>query len=277
MENRTRPPRLTSLLLVEERLTEAEYFARRMFSRLPPMAIGYELNAFLSAARSVTFLFQKEFSACEACIEWWKLNRSNLGDDPAARFFLELRNYSQKEGRISIVGASDSAGNTRHMFAGTVESVPIALLNREVADCCLEHLSKLAHLMLRFSDDFFFHACPARALTPEGIVALKIDLDAVEAVLGFPPQVSTNRPETFSTEDRLRLYRRFIDPVDFEEIRRIADYNVVPQLQPESGFGISLGLSIVEHIENSRRDGTPHDVAVRTALGAEVLKMMRNK
>lgn len=71
---RTRPFRLTSLLLVEERLTEAEYFTRRVFGPLEPMAIGYELNAFLSATRSVTLLFQKEFLTSEDCIKWRKLD-----------------------------------------------------------------------------------------------------------------------------------------------------------------------------------------------------------
>jgi hypothetical protein len=52
--------RLSSLLLVEERLLEAEYFSRRL-RRLSGEPFGYELNAFLSAARSVTFLMQKEW------------------------------------------------------------------------------------------------------------------------------------------------------------------------------------------------------------------------
>ena len=49
--------RLTSLLLVEERLLEANYFASRLGRRmLNTEHFKYELNAFLSASRSVAYL-----------------------------------------------------------------------------------------------------------------------------------------------------------------------------------------------------------------------------
>jgi hypothetical protein len=94
------PARLTSLLRVEERLMEAEYFAQRMRDLPDSTVLGYELNAFLSAARSVTFLLQKEFAAVDGFETWWSVDRATLGGDPAARFFLELRNFSQKQGRV---------------------------------------------------------------------------------------------------------------------------------------------------------------------------------
>lgn len=141
--------RLTSLLRVEERLMEAEYFARRMFDSPNSTILGYELNAFLSAARSVTFLLQKELTAVDGFSAWWTADRAKLGADAAARFFLELRNFSQKEGPVSLVGMSDQSRKWRFTFAGTAEPVPANLLNRDVADCCLEHLAKLAQAILK--------------------------------------------------------------------------------------------------------------------------------
>jgi hypothetical protein len=70
--------RLTSLLRVEERLMEAEYFARRMFESPDSTILGYELSAFLSAARSVTFLLQKEFAAVDGFEAWWTADRTKL-------------------------------------------------------------------------------------------------------------------------------------------------------------------------------------------------------
>ena len=53
-EYMTKPLRLTSLLLVEERLLEASYFVSRLGSRkLDTEHFKYELNAFLTASRSV--------------------------------------------------------------------------------------------------------------------------------------------------------------------------------------------------------------------------------
>ena len=53
--------RLTSLLLIEKELLEAEYFALRLRLLATP-EFEYELTAFMSAARSITFLLQKELA-----------------------------------------------------------------------------------------------------------------------------------------------------------------------------------------------------------------------
>jgi hypothetical protein len=266
---------LTSLLRVEERLMEAEYFGRRMFDLPDSTVLGYELNAFLSAARSVTFLLQKEFAAVDGFEAWWIADRAKLGADAAARFFLELRNFSQKQGRVSIVGTSDQDRKWRYMFAGTAEPVPAVLLNRDVADCCLEHLAKLAGAVLRAAEAFQYHSCPALALTPAGIAALGLELNDIEAALGIPPAVSAARPAG-SLEDLTRLYRRFVDAVDFDEIHRIADYKPTPPMQRGDGFGVSLGLSMVARIENSRTEAMSHDDAVRVAIAAEALRIGRD-
>src|SRR5688572_25497959 len=95
--------RLTSLLRVEERLLESEYFVRLLARQSYPERFGYVLNAFLSASRSVTFLLQKELSNVAGFESWWAAKRAVLSQDEAARFFLRLRNFSQKQGRITFV------------------------------------------------------------------------------------------------------------------------------------------------------------------------------
>ena len=79
---------LNSLIPVEEKLLEADYFACRL-SSLCDDAFRYELNAFLSAARSVTFLLQKEMGAA-------LLRRRPKGLLPAAR--QELLDPSRRGG-----------------------------------------------------------------------------------------------------------------------------------------------------------------------------------
>jgi hypothetical protein len=56
----------------------------------------------------------------------------------------------------------------------------------DVVDCGREHLAKLAQIVLRFSDHFPFHSYPRRALTPEGVKALGIDLDDIDVEHGLP-------------------------------------------------------------------------------------------
>jgi hypothetical protein len=249
---------------------EAEHFARRVADISDADVVGYELNAFLSAARSVTFLLQKEFAAVTGFEAWWTEERNRLRQDEAARFFLELRNFSQKQGPVSLVGTRNKSGRWYHMFAGTLQPVPKSLLNRDVADCCFEHLSKLARTILRFAEVFPFHSCPARALTPEGVEALGINLNSIEAALGFPPEFSSVRPEG-TIADRTRLYRRYVDEVRFDEIQRIAHY--MPE-QPSDGAdsAVSFAQTMAQQIELSRSTGMPQKTAVRVAIASEILR-----
>ena len=268
--------RLTSLLLVEERLQEAEYFARRLSNPTDSDTVGYELNAFLSAARSVTFILQKELSSVPGFEDWLNAERAELGKDPAACFFRNLRNYSQKEGRISLVGSCKDDGTWFHMFAGTADAVPGSLLHRPIDDCCLEHLAKLAQLVLRCADRFPYHCSPEHALTPEGVSALGLDLDRLELAVGIPAHVSAARPVN-TVEVRTRLLQRYVNGVDFDEIRRIASHEALPALKRDGDFGLSLGLSMVEQIERCRVTGDDAALAVKIGVVAEALGLKVDK
>ena len=117
-------PHLNSLLLVEEKILESEYFARRL-RMLIREEFQYELNAFLSAARSVTFLLQKEMQKVQGFRKWWAERQEKMKMDAGMRFFLNLRNFSQKEGRISMVGVpSKDFSSWSYRFAGNEQSVP---------------------------------------------------------------------------------------------------------------------------------------------------------
>ena len=217
--------RLKTLIWVEERLLEAEYFADRL-RRLYDDYFKYELDAFLSAARNVTWLLQKEMSEATGFNDWWNDRQKEMGNDPAMVFFRDMRNFSQKEGQVSMVGIQklDSSGQLfcSYRFAGNKKSVPAQLLNRDVAECCREHLSKLAAIVLAFADTFPYHSCFRRAVTPEGLNALGLRLSDIEKILTFPRGwISV---ASIPQEEIFRILREHFDGVDFEEIQRIAEY-----------------------------------------------------
>lgn len=271
--------RLRSLLRVEERLLEGEYFVRQLARRRDSTSFGYELNAFLSAARSVTFLLQKELSKVDGFPDWWKTEQTALGSDEAARFFLELRNYSQKEGRISMVGtAVSSRGKGRrwtYRFAGTTGPVPDSLYNRDVVDCCREHLAKIARSILRCTEIFPYHCCPRRALTPEGVEALQLDLDAIDAMLGYPR--GSSEIDGFESKDRIRFLSKQMDGLDFDVIRRISKLKARSPFQLTlDPFGDRLATSLVEQIER-RRHGDNTENPVRSVIATEALKMISGR
>jgi hypothetical protein len=60
-------------------------------------------------------------------------------------------------------------------------------------------------------------------------------------------------------------------------MRRIADYKPTPPVQRDGDFGTSIGLSMVEGIENSRATALPHDAVVRAAIATDVLSIKRDR
>jgi hypothetical protein len=261
--------RLTSLLLVEERLLEAEYFARRLTRQRDRDRYGYELNAFLAAARSVTFLLQKEFARVPGFAGWWDGQRRLLSSDPAAAFFLKLRNFSQKEGRISLVGGSLARGRWTYRFAGNADRVPLALLNRDVAGCCREHVGKLAKIVLACAEAFPYQTCPRSALTPAGVDALQLSLEDVEETLGFP-RGWTKAGDPVSHERRIMMLREQVDGVDFAALKRLARWTAKPASPPDTPSSIlseQLMTSLVRQLEGPGRHVVTFDLAAELLLG----------
>lgn len=263
--------RMTSLLLVEERLLEADYFAGRLARQKDSARYGYELNAFLSAARSVTFLLQKEFSKVEGFQAWWAGQRELLAKDPAARFFLELRNFSQKQGRVSIIGGGVRRAGRTHWtwrFAGTVDPVPPDLLHRDVVDCCREHLAKLATIVLRCVEAFPWHACPTLALTPEGVAGLGISPDQIDEALGLPR--GWTETNSLTRDERIRLLRDQVDGLDLEALRKLANWKPRPS-KIDGGasavLGESLLMALVERFQHRRTDPAADDLVLGSLVG----------
>lgn len=261
--------RLTSLLLVEERLLEAEYFARRLTRQRDRDRYGYELNAFLAAARSVTFLLQKELARVPGFAGWWDGQRRLLSSDPAVAFFLKLRNFSQKEGRISLVGGSLARGRWSYRFAGNADRVPPALLNRDIAGCCREHVGKLAKIVLACAEAFPYQTCPRNALTPAGVNALQLSLEDVEETLGFP-RGWTEAGDPLSLERRIMMLREQVDGVDFAALKRLARWRAKPATPPDTPSSIlseQLMTSLVRQLEGRGRRVATSDLAAELLLG----------
>ena len=249
--------RLNSLLLVEERLLEAEYFADHL-RWLCADEFRYEFNAFLSAARSVTFLLQKEMKEVIGFDVWWDARRTEMREDSAMKFFLELRNFSQKQGPISMLGtmSRDDSGRSfwSYKFAGNKSPVPAHLLQRDVVECCREHLSKFATIVLACADAFPFHSCPRRAVTLEGLKTLKLQLSDIEEILGLPSGYTD--VAGIPQEELFRILQDHFDGVDFEGIQRIAKYTQEQDVTistPSDCLNNKLAQALVNSIETSRQ------------------------
>jgi hypothetical protein len=65
-------------------------------------AFGHFLEAAIVYGRSVTFHLQKEFKNCSGFDVWYSEKQEQMTKDPLFSFLLKKRNYSLKEGPVSI-------------------------------------------------------------------------------------------------------------------------------------------------------------------------------
>ena len=75
-----------------KKLSEAKYFYDRMKDTISnPEHFGYNLSAFLSAARSVTFFMQKEYKDISGFTDWYTDKQSDMKDDREMNILNEKR------------------------------------------------------------------------------------------------------------------------------------------------------------------------------------------
>jgi len=264
--------RFTSLQSSIDKLLEAEYFLGGL-TRCQGPEFGYNLNAFLGACRSVTFVLQKTLSRVVGFDAWYAACRERMKGDPAMGFFLELRNISQHEGPVSFVGGSiPQPPGWTYRFAGNREAVPPTLLGRDVAGACAEHLVKITDLVDQFRASFPHESCIVCALTEEGMDKLGFSLDDLGVLLGLPPgylDVGHGIP----VEEKLRMLRREFDPIDIDALHRLKRGGF--QLRGEDlTFAVSGGADLTDDIarliEGGEEEGRVPRMAFLTAIGRRI-------
>jgi len=158
------PLRVTSPLLVEERLFEASCFADRMSEQRGGDELGYNLNAFLSASRAVTFLLQGEMRHVGGFQEWWLARQdARRSSDEVLPSVTKL---SQKEGRVAIdsIGSSLEPDSWRHQFVDAQTAVPSEVRQIDAVDAWHMHLVKIAKIVLACMDGFPIRPAPCGRL-----------------------------------------------------------------------------------------------------------------
>ncbi len=212
------PHVFTSLRHATEKLLEAEYFLGRCMEVSGPY-FQYELNAFLSASRNVTFVMQSSMSKVSGFSDWYAEKQAEMRTDAAMRFFLELRNVSQKQGPVSYVGGSTMKGGYTYRFVEDRLRLPPEVMGNDIRVSCAIHLVKLGTLLFDFFKDMPFDACPWRAFSEDGMKALDFEWSDVEAAVGLAPGwTNVDLP----AEEKFKHLRKEIEPLDICAIERIA-------------------------------------------------------
>jgi len=81
-----------------EKLLEAKYFLERMVENQDKRDVfKYNLSAFLSAARSVTWIMQREFGKVPGFIEWYRIQQDKMRSDEKMRILGDKRHATTHE------------------------------------------------------------------------------------------------------------------------------------------------------------------------------------
>lgn len=262
----------TSLGTSIEKLLEAEYFMGGIASANGD-ELRYNLNAFLSACRSVSFYLQKSMASVPEFKAWYADRQVEMRADPAMGFFLELRNISQHEGPVSIVGGSTMRPpGWTYRFAGNRASIPQALVGVTLARACADQLIRLARLVLAFRRAFPHESCLHEAFSEAGMARLGFTLEDVSVLLGLPPGYVDVAGE-IPVGEKLRILRSEVDPIDDAALIRVADSEFQRDGAPlaiDDRGGTDLTDDIAALVESGEIGSNPREVFLQ-AIGRRII------
>jgi len=261
----------TSLGTSVEKLLEAEYFLGRIACAHGD-ELRYNLNAFLAACRSVSFYLQKSMASVPDFKAWYAERQAEMRADPAMGFFLELRNISQHEGPVSVVGGSTMRPpGWTYRFAGNREALPNVLEGVTLVRACADQLVKVARLIQAFRQQFPHESCLHDAFSPDGIAKLGFTMEDVSALLGLPSGY-LDTGSAIPVGEKLRILRREVDPIDDAALTRLADGNLDRDGEPlviDDDGGNDLTDDIASLMESGELGANPRVIFLH-AVGRRI-------
>jgi hypothetical protein len=102
----------------ENKLEEARYFLNQLNDNLNnPQFLGFNLSAFITAARTVTYFMQKEYATKPNFSSWYENKQQEMKDNSVCKFFHGIRNANIH---------TESPRTHREVNVAISESVPVA-------------------------------------------------------------------------------------------------------------------------------------------------------
>ena len=213
------PHKFTSLRHPVEKLLEAEHFLGRL-AVSNGLKFQFELNAFLSASRSVTFVLQKAMFDVPGFADWYAQRQDQMKAHLCHAFFLGAKKHLA-EARAGFLHWRRSSERWLDLpFRRPTAEVPEELVGHDIGACCAAHLMKLAILLRECDQAFPYYSCPGRAFTERGMAALGYTWRDVETSLGLPAGYTD--VGDIPVAEKLRILSREIEPLDLTSIERIA-------------------------------------------------------
>ena len=185
--------------IVDNKLREADFFLEELRTRGSFSTRDYYFSAFLSASRSVTFALQATLSSLPGFAEWYADQRAMLATDPNARWLVDARNQSEKQGATFLgFGLADGKGGYAHFPLvhlnddprQTAREIVDQIVGRKTEDALGNRgaacMRVLAGIVLRCYQHFGTTIDPERHYSVGNLARVGKSVEDVEQELGFP-------------------------------------------------------------------------------------------
>jgi hypothetical protein len=177
--------------LLDAKVFEADFFFEKLKTAgLDFFAARCYFSAFVSAARSISFAMQAVLKDVEGFPQWYAERQQRLRGIPLARFFVTVRNETQKIGHSPVnSGASQWLGNgqwdSEYYFVGGYEGDVMDIPSSDIVTACSDYMKLLVELVYDCYNEFNILS-PQSFFSVSNLRRLGLSLEDVEETLGFP-------------------------------------------------------------------------------------------
>lgn len=190
---------------VEEKLCEAEFFLGQLrSSRRESLDARCYFSAFVSAARSVTWVLQASMNGVNGFETWYRIVQAKLKSDPLAPFFVEIRNLSEKTGenplnRVTLAHLHEDLSNQlRGLNRSHVLVIPRAFdgatLLADAEQACTLYFTSLVEVTFECYEHFKCVVDPRWYFTRENFVRMGKTFEDAVLDFGLPPAWASCAP-----------------------------------------------------------------------------------
>ena len=202
--------------IVEYKIAETDFFLTKLKGTIhtEEVFVGarYYLSAFLSASRSITFALQATMKDIPDFKEWYEQHQNKLRQNDLAKYFLEVRNLSQKVGYYPLTSGRifRDENNQRQIeyffdLLDFGEDVSSPIPQEDVLTACNKYFILLLELVCDCFKNF------GNIIDPEKYFVFSIteagkSLEDIEEELGCPRGYT--KIESIPDEERIRILHR---------------------------------------------------------------------
>lgn len=197
--------------IVAQKFAEADFFLEKMReTQFYFDDFSFNLSAFSSAARSITFSLQAVMCKYPNFDIWYAPHQSSLKSNGLAKYFVNLRNHMQKVGDAPVrhsgaIRFGKLRSGAHFIDVEGLKGAPDGEI-LQLSEQYLIEILKVIHLCYR---DFWQYIDPSAIFTERGLSLLGWSIEDIEEAFGLP-RGWTDVPYNGSDKvfQRLRLLQR---------------------------------------------------------------------